>query len=254
MDPRRLDNSNMKSIFNCQPPTSSLNDSGDNNRRRFELEKVSEPTEQLNGIRVNKSVHPDLSEKCGFEISKDDFPELERILPNLSRNSSIYIDINIYVVEDDEQTPQKPQIPKNQEQKPSEITINKKPSIFSQTPPDNEQPKSNKLFIPNIATSVNPRLKLPVPLNTYNNISSDSESSLVDDFQLEKRENCSDDFEYDTEGCFISDLFNKVKRYWNGSYAFCPYTFKKKVKYYNEESGEYLNMESIDYSNKVIPK
>lgn len=257
MDPRRLDRNHIRQILNCEPPMSGIKD-------LLEDRKIEPPKLVLNMPKLLETqpvaetpqiVNKALQEKTTHMINTKNNPEILQYLPQLPSNTSIYIEINIYMVEDDVQnTAQTNGTSDNVQQMMAESQPNNS-SLFSDKVQNNDGYHNKKLYIPNLNNGFKKStIKIDHPLSE-NDMSSGRDSDDISESELEKRQSCySDDRVYEDQGNNVYDLFDRVKKYWTNRYAIYPITFKKKSMFYSSVNGEYCNLELVDYSNKIIPQ
>lgn len=258
MDPRRLDSTQIRNILNCEPPKHGIGEPSD-------AKPAEQPRLVLNLPKViDKNTNPDIAsavnnkqqERPANLINTRDNPEILQYIPQVPKNATIYIDINIYVVEDDSNT--------GQTQEPCENAKPSKPeSRFADSPILSEdirvpEPiRINKMVIPSMSGEIRKNtMRINRPLSRDSQ-SSDNESQIASDFYLGKREEFESQdevMEERDEKKAMVDAVRGVKDFWRHGVCMHPITFATRTVQYNTENGAYYNLESVDYSNKLIPK
>lgn len=108
MDLRHLDSSRVKDIINRGPPDHNIKDATVGCPRE-NIQLLLNPPEDAERDVDSQNV-PSNAERSfsrpGTRINTKDNPELLQYLPQIPKNATVYIDINIYVVEDDINTGQ----------------------------------------------------------------------------------------------------------------------------------------------------
>lgn len=261
MDPRRLNTAQIRNILNCEPPKHAHNEARDAQqpeqpRLLLNLPKaVERPTNAEPPQTPNNDKQ---SNNPGTRINTKDNPELLQYLPQVPKNATVYIDINIYVVEDDSHTGQT-HIPGEHTKSP------KPPSDFNNSPILSEhmqvpEPlRINKLVIPSISHGLKKNGEKSGQRDVWRNDGAilESDDGSGEEVGLRKRESLEGD-ECASEGSGdareVEDVVKSVSDYWTKKPALYPHTFVNKAMTYNAESGNYFNVESVDYSSKMMRK
>jgi len=256
MDPRRLDSTQIRNILNCEPPKHGITEAPDS-------KPAETPRLVLNLPRViDKNASPELASAVNNKqqgrpanlINTKDNPEILQYIPQVPKNATIYIDINIYVVEDDSNTGQTHEPGENVKLSKPESRFNDSP-ILSEDIRVPEPIRINKMVIPSISGEIKKNtMRINRPLSR-NSQSSDSESRNASDFYLGKREEFeSQEAEERDDKKVIAGAVKGVKDFWTHGVCMHPITFATRTVQYNTENGGYYGLESVDYSNKMIPK
>ena len=254
MDPRRLDSTRIQNILNCEPPPVNQKEPVD---RKPVIESApvskpeSKPAETNQQNKFEDFMSRLLKDRQIGKINPETKETLKSMIPGLTDKCSVYMDINIYVVEEpeNEKIHVEPRITVSEPIKP--IPIIPKPQAIPKPVEPTQEFKSTKIFIPSFSSEFKERnFEINEPVLKINKIIPEPPKYINDYPDLVKR-TFNEDFEDNDKS--LSNLLQKVKFYWRGTNPNYPYTFKKKYYTYYTDTGEFCYTEAIDHSKKVIP-
>lgn len=261
MDLRRLDSNKIRQVFHCKPPERVASELS-----QIELSEKIEPlfkTSANDQKASNSGFYPENGAKSTynqtFSFGVSNPSKILQHLPASNPKSTVYIEISIFVVMDQEQ--EEPELN-------NEITtLNNKINHLSpvqhsyllpkplekRLDAPRETSKVNKLHIPSLNKEIKKSSMSVQGLQTLNNSGLDH-SSIMNESELRKRSQLNiENYPHFYVDQSFTTLFNRVQRFWSNGSGMYPFTFKKHGKYISEDDEEFCRIESVDYSNKMIP-
>lgn len=254
MDPRRLDSTRIQNILNCEPPP-SIQEEQIETKPTIEPISIPKPEPKANDENQQNKFEDLmgrlLKDRQLGKLNPETQETLKSIIPGLSDKCSIYMDINIYVVEEPEieKVRPEPKAPPSEPIKP--VPIIPKPQMIPRPTEPIQEFKSTKIFIPSFNSELKERkFETHEPVAKVNKVIPEPPKRINDYPDLFKR-TFNEDAESNDKS--LNNLLQKIKFYWRGTNQSYPYTFKKRYYSYYTETGEFCYTEAIDHSKKVIP-